>query len=126
MKRENRDVWAKRVERWRDSGLTAKEFADEAGVNAKTLAYWKWRLGRAIGTRASRRAGRPPSRPVARARVRAVPFVEVSPVPPAAAPASEREDEAEPFEIALPSGLRVRVPARFDDGALARLLEAVR
>ncbi|MEW6268341.1 MAG: IS66 family insertion sequence element accessory protein TnpB [Thermodesulfobacteriota bacterium] len=126
MGRENREVWAKRVERWRDSGLTAKKFAEETGVNAKTLAYWKWRLGRAIGAGAARRAARPRPRRVG--RVRAVPFVEVSPASvPAASPVPEqRAGEAEPFEIALPSGLRVRVPARFDEGALARLLQAVR
>jgi hypothetical protein len=37
-------VWAKRVERWIDSGLTAKEFAAEAGLKPSTLSYWKWRL----------------------------------------------------------------------------------
>ena len=45
MTRENREVWAKRVERLGDSGLTAKEFAAEIGVNANTLAGWRWRLG---------------------------------------------------------------------------------
>jgi hypothetical protein len=38
--------WAKRVERWQDSGLTAKEFAAELNVNAGTLAYWKYKLRR--------------------------------------------------------------------------------
>lgn len=38
------EVWAKRIERWRDSGLTATEFAAEVGVNAKSLSHWKWRL----------------------------------------------------------------------------------
>jgi hypothetical protein len=37
-------VWAKRVERWRESGLRASEFAAELGVNAGTLAHWKYRL----------------------------------------------------------------------------------
>jgi DNA-binding transcriptional regulator YiaG len=36
--------WAKRVERWQDSGLTAKEFAAELNVNAGTLSYWKYKL----------------------------------------------------------------------------------
>src|SRR5262249_27057562 len=40
----NREVWEKRIERWRESGLTAKEFAGEAGVNAGTLTHWKYRL----------------------------------------------------------------------------------
>lgn len=120
MGRENREVWAKRIERWCDSGLSATEFADETGVNAKTLRYWKWRLARVSGARVTRPAPK-------RMRAGVVPFVEVSPparpVPPAAA-ADEGEGEA--FEIIAPSGMRVRVPARFDDGALARVLRAVR
>jgi transposase-like protein len=45
MARQTRQVWAKQVERWIDSGLTAKEFAAEIGVNPNTLAGWRWRLG---------------------------------------------------------------------------------
>jgi hypothetical protein len=44
MARESRAVWAKRVERWRESGLRATEFAAELGVNAATLTQWKYRL----------------------------------------------------------------------------------
>src|SRR5512143_3004069 len=44
MARDAREVWAKRVERLVDSGLTAKEYAAEIGVNANTLAGWRWRL----------------------------------------------------------------------------------
>jgi hypothetical protein len=35
--RASRDEWAKRVERWRDSGLRAEQFAAELGINAGTL-----------------------------------------------------------------------------------------
>ena len=44
MSRTSRAEWAKRVERWQDSGLTAKEYAAETGLNASTLSYWKRRL----------------------------------------------------------------------------------
>jgi hypothetical protein len=37
MKRESRKVWTKRVERWRDSGLSATEFASQIGINENTL-----------------------------------------------------------------------------------------
>ena len=40
----SRRLWTKRVERWRESGLSANEFATELGVNAATLAQWKYRL----------------------------------------------------------------------------------
>ena len=39
MARATREMWAKRVERWADSELTAKEFAAEVGINAGTLVY---------------------------------------------------------------------------------------
>jgi orotate phosphoribosyltransferase-like protein len=45
-KRVDREEWAKRVERWRDSGLTTEEFAAELGINPKTLTYWAWTLKR--------------------------------------------------------------------------------
>jgi transposase-like protein len=35
---------AKWVERWRDSGLTAQEFAAEAGLKATALYYWSSQL----------------------------------------------------------------------------------
>ena len=111
-----REEWAKRVERWRDSGLSAAEFAAELGINARTLTYWKWVLGREA--RGDKRVW--PARKGRRAR-KAVgagttsratpPFVEVS-----AASADER------FELELSGGRRLRVPKGFDDEALRRLL----
>ncbi|MEO0460857.1 MAG: hypothetical protein AAF219_08435, partial [Myxococcota bacterium] len=44
MARESREVWAKRVERWQDSGLTAREFSAELGINHRTLTFWKYKL----------------------------------------------------------------------------------
>lgn len=44
MARDGREVWAKRVERWRESGLTAKEYAAEVGLNPNTLTHWGSRL----------------------------------------------------------------------------------
>jgi len=41
-----RAEWQKRIERWRDSGLSAEQFAAELGINAGTLKYWKYRLGK--------------------------------------------------------------------------------
>jgi hypothetical protein len=33
MERASRETWAKRVERWKDRGLTAKEYAAEVGIS---------------------------------------------------------------------------------------------
>ena len=59
MARDTREVWAKRVERLADSGLTAKEFAAEIGVNANTLAGWRWRLAAKPGRAAAKPAPKP-------------------------------------------------------------------
>ena len=37
-------TWAKRVERWIDSGLSAKEFAAELDVSPVVLARWRRKL----------------------------------------------------------------------------------
>lgn len=44
--RVEREQWAKRVERWRDSALTTAGFAAEPGNNPKTRTYWAWTLTR--------------------------------------------------------------------------------
>lgn len=114
MARESREVWVKRVERWRESGLSASEFAAELGVNAATLAQWKYRLA------AEARAEAPSPTTTTR---QTVAFVEVKataePVTPAL-PAAEST-----FEVLLPSGITVRVPPQFDAAALRRLVDVM-
>jgi hypothetical protein len=92
-----RDRWRERVEEWTSSGLTAAQYGNRAGVNPRTLSYWKWRLGQESRERAT-------STSVAR-------FVEVHP------------REAAHFELELRGGRRLRVPASFEEPALRRLLE---
>jgi hypothetical protein len=111
MARESREVWAKRVERWRDSGLRLKEYAAEIGVNANTLAGWRWRLGS------------PGAAAPADSQERRPAFLEI--VAPGEARDAQRETaalDAEPLEIVLRSGHRVRVPAMFDEAALRRVV----
>ena len=38
--------WAKRVERWQGSGLSAAEFGAREGIPSEQLSWWKWHLGR--------------------------------------------------------------------------------
>jgi hypothetical protein len=45
MARETRAAWAQRIERWQRGGLTAERFAAREGINPRTLAFWKWKLG---------------------------------------------------------------------------------
>lgn len=37
MPKATRAEWAKRVERWKDSGLTAAEYAAETGINVRPV-----------------------------------------------------------------------------------------
>ena len=111
MARESREVWAKRVERWRESGLRANEFAAELGVNAATLAQWKYRL--AAEARAERPSPTMTTEPVR--------FVEVKATAEPAALAVAKST----FEIVLPSGITVRVPSQFDATALRRLVDVM-
>ena len=108
--RRSRAEWRKEIARWRESGLTAGEYAAKTRVNARTLTYWKYILTKEARTFAldkskaktsKRRAGSP-----------SFPLIELR--------GSGRTDER--FEVELASGHRVRVPASFDADALRRLL----
>jgi transposase-like protein len=123
MSRVTRETWAKRVERWQDSGLTIAEFAREAGLNARSLSWWRWQLTtkaseepavKASETLAVKPGEQPaaPRRRRARASKPSLTFVEV------AAPAARRE----PLEVVLGGGRCIRVPVDFDATALERLL----
>ncbi len=102
-----RTEWAERVSRWRRSGLTAKEFARSVGVNAGTLTYWAWRLGRE-----RRRVGQVRQRSRAAVAMPASAWLEIT----TAGGADSR------FELELNSGRRLRIPATFEVAALERLL----
>ena len=111
MGRASREVWIKRIERWRESGLGAKDFAQQVGVEVDRLRHWKWRLAKENGaTNAASAASTPPA---------PFPFVEVTPTP-----ALGREEPI--IEVVAPSGFCIRVPARFDADTLRRVLAVVR
>ena len=98
-----RAEWSRRVRGWRRSGLTAREFAARAGLNAGTLMYWASRLKKetAAATGVASRA-REPMR---------LPLIELT------ATASP-----EYFELEIGAGRRLRIPAAFDAAGLQRLL----
>ena len=108
-----RDRWAGLVRRWRRSGQTAREFAEGAGVNAGTLAYWAWRLKRERSGTEGRQVKR---RRSTSASVQGARFVELMVDTP--------EDGR--FLLELGDGRRLRIPAAFDAEGLKRLLTALR
>lgn len=103
--RTSRDEWKKRIERWRESGLTAEQYAAELGINAGTLKFWKYKLGRPETGTAGR--GQPKQSRVP------LPLVEVRPAVIATASG---------YELELSGGRRLRIPASFEADALGRLL----
>jgi hypothetical protein len=108
-------AWARRVERWQRSGLTADRFAEQEGVNARTLAFWKWRLKRDGAPGVAMKPGR-------RRAEKRVAFVELVAPRPAASPGEARSTA---IEVVLPIGYRVRVAGGFERGTLVELLDVL-
>jgi hypothetical protein len=104
--RTSAEEWQKRIERWRESGLTADQFAAELGINAGSLRFWSYKLNKA-----KRAAAGVVATPRKRRAVAAAAFVEVR----SAASHSS-------FELELGNGRRLRVPSGFEPEALERLL----
>jgi transposase-like protein len=116
-----REEWARRVERWRDSGLSCAEFAAELGINPRTLTYWRYILRKeARGEKRTwprrKLAGGAASKThrVPAAATVAAPFVEVQAV-----------TRLSQFELELRGGRRLSVSRDFDATALRRLLEVL-
>ncbi len=119
-------MWAKRVERWRESGLTAKEYAAEVGLNANTLAHWGWRL------RGEEQA-KPRRKPAKAGRGQRGWLEVVAPGGDSTVATIEMDADGGAggrlgssmtgwFELVMGSGRVIRVPAEFDGQALSRLL----
>jgi hypothetical protein len=110
--RASREEWRKRVERWKDSGLTAEQYASELGINAKTLQFWKYKLRTTEPL-----SRRPPKRSTRERRSGALPVVELAPV---------MTMSGATFELELGGGRRLRIPGGFDEVSLERLLAVLR
>jgi transposase len=111
MARRAASEWAQLVEQWKRSGLTARDFAAQAGINPRTLTWWKWRL------KAGEYGGEDPKSPSESGQgFGLVPLQVVS--------AEESATEESPVEVVL-GGAVVRVRRNFDEQTLARVLEVV-
>jgi transposase len=117
MAKADRNEWAQRVQRWQDSGLTAREFATEVGLKAASLTYWKWKLRKDHEARDGASVERPR---VARRKVsRSMQFVELKSLTTSVGTQDSK------FELVI-GACMIRVPNEFDDIALRRLLAVVR
>lgn len=97
-----RKDWAKRVKKWKASGLNASAFALQEGIDAKQLVWWRWKLG-------STAPKEPPEAP----RFVPVHIVE-APARSVSTPTA--------IEIVLPNGRTVRALPGFDAGMLEQVL----
>jgi transposase len=115
---------AKWVERWKDSGLTAKEFAAEAGLTASALYNWSSQLSAAKRKRAGRGSENTEqpmrSEGLCRAETRsAMPTPHFVELPVAAVSQT-------PLMLELLFGeICVRVPSGFDEVTLTRVVRAL-
>lgn len=109
--RVRREEWAKRVERWKDSGLTAKEFAAELGINPRALVFWKWQLGKGVALEPRPAAQDKSSAPRKARKAKRLPLIELT---AQAGPAT--------FELDVGGGRRLTIPSTFDSESLRRLL----
>lgn len=114
--RVEREEWAKRVERWRDSGLTTAEFAAELGINPRTLTYWAWTLKREASGK--KRVWSSKKRPAVRAATGAV----VAAQPSSAFVELPGHGSSARFELEV-RGRRLHIPSAFDAQQLRALLE---
>ena len=114
----SRAEWQKRIERWRESGLTAEQFATELGINAGTLKYWKYRIGKdstaGLATEQKPRRSKTP---------RAASLVEVHAATMIASSSSSSSSSS--FVLELREGRRLQIPSQFDAPALERLLSVL-
>ncbi len=103
MKTQTRSKWQARVDAWQASGKSCRAFARESGLNASSLAWWKWKLGSLEA----------PAEPE---------FVEVTEDFMAAALPGLGD---EPTIELLVSGVEVRVRGAVDPDALTRVLDVL-
>lgn len=107
-----RNEWRKRVQRWKESGLSAKDFAAEVGINAGTLQVWRSKL-KHDDAAPTRRPRRSPSAAILSS------LIEVR-APTVAMPQVDQR-----FEIELANGRRIRVGRGFDVASLRSLVTAL-
>ena len=93
--------------RWRESGAKARVFAQEHGITAWTLYYWRKRLARE-------------ERP-ARRRRRSTPRVRLAPVQLVASDGNGHD-----LEVMLAGGDRIRVPVGISPETLRCVIQVLR
>ncbi|MBX2813534.1 MAG: hypothetical protein KTR25_17085 [Myxococcales bacterium] len=118
----SREIWRRRIQAWRASGLSAVKYAEREGLNVRSLYHWRWQLGPNVELSGESHpsivsAEQRPEPKLDTYMVRPT-FVEISPTGP-------RADTQATFEMTLRSGIKLKVPQNFDASALERLILAL-
>lgn len=106
MTSKTREKWRRRVSAWLASGLSRETYAAQHELNARTLAWWRWKLS-------SEGVELPTETP---------PFVEVTGA--LVEFTAEAGRDAEPLQVRM-AGVVVDVPVGFDAPTLSRLLDVL-
>ena len=109
--RVRRAEWARRVQGWQESGLTADEYGAQLGVKARTLTYWKWLLRKEAQGEPRVWPRKKKERPSTPTTPETPKFVEIR-----TGPVDGR------ITLELRDGRRVLIPDSFDADGLRRLL----
>lgn len=108
-RRRSASDWHCLILRWEASGESVDRFCRRQGIHPPTLRWWRWRL-RDSGQARPQSPGS--ASPIATPR-----FAELCLREPA-----ESAGEAGGFELRWSDGLSLRIPCKFDELALRRLL----
>jgi transposase len=103
--RRSRDKWHAHVVAWKRSGQSGADYARRHGLNANTLAWWRWQLGRERSE---------PSQELERPMLTLVPVTTLA-----------QEPSRAPIELGLPDGIVVRVSDHADPERVACLVRAL-
>lgn len=117
---------AKWVERWKDSGLTAKEFAAEAGLKVSALYYWSSQLSARERRCSDRRSEN--TEPPMLSRATDAPKLAKQPATPSPhfveLPIAAVTRAPAMLELML-GDVHVRVPSGFDEATLTRVVRVL-
>jgi len=117
--------WRRMLTAWEASGLTQAEFCRRRGLKAVTFAWWKRQLGGSTGGGSRGRGARRPASVVQNKPS----FVEVA-LPGTGATGGSRASAPGTaceawYEVALPCGTSIRLPADFDVDRASQLILAL-
>lgn len=115
-------VWRERIEAWRGSGQTQRQFCQAQGVAISSFSRWKIELNRRDPAVAA--AGLSLSPEDSGKASEALSWTEVR-LPAKRAAVVATAPDSEGFEVVLPWGWSVRLGPRFEAEALRRLLSVL-